>query len=315
MKAIRSLSLLAMMFAATALTAPAIAAPATGPNPLFTGGDLFDLEWASDPQISPDGRTIAYVRESNDIMTDKARRTIWLVDVASGQQRPLLAGAAPISRRAGRPTASAWPMSPPRGRARSSSSAGWEAGRKRADNAASRTARQHRLVAGRPPDRLFDVRSRRAAEARQGAADKPEGAKWADPLQVIDTVTYRFDDAGYLKPGYEQIFWVPADGGAPTQLTFGATNAGGRVSWTPDGRSILFSANLSPNWEREPLNKRSLSRQYRWRSAGRAHRPRRAGLRAGRLARRPPHRLSRLRRPAPRLPEHAPLRDEHGRVG
>jgi dipeptidyl aminopeptidase/acylaminoacyl peptidase len=26
------------------------------------------------------------------------------------------------------------------------------------------------------------------------------------------------------------------------------------VSWTPDGRSILFSANLSKNWEREPVN-------------------------------------------------------------
>ena len=85
------------------------------------------------------------------------------------------------------------------------------------------------------------------------APDKPEGAKWADPLQVIDAVTYRTDDDGYLKPGYYQIFWVPSDGGAPTQLTFGATHAGGRVSWTPDGRSILFSADLSKNWEREPL--------------------------------------------------------------
>ena len=85
------------------------------------------------------------------------------------------------------------------------------------------------------------------------APPKPDGAKWADPLQVIDKVTYRFDAAGYLKPGYRQIFWVPADGGAPTQLTFGETNAGGNVSWTPDGRSILFSANLSPNWQREPL--------------------------------------------------------------
>jgi dipeptidyl aminopeptidase/acylaminoacyl peptidase len=86
------------------------------------------------------------------------------------------------------------------------------------------------------------------------APDKPEGAKWADPLQVIDAVTYRADGAGYLPSGYDQIFWVPSDGGAPTQLTFGATNAGGPVSWTPDGRSILFSANLSKNWEREPVN-------------------------------------------------------------
>ncbi|HWI77217.1 MAG TPA: DPP IV N-terminal domain-containing protein, partial [Sphingomicrobium sp.] len=92
MNAIRSLSPLAILFAATALSAPALAAPATAPSRYLTGGDLFNLEWASDPQISPDGKTIAYVRKSNDIMTDKARSTIWIVDVASGQQRPLLAG-------------------------------------------------------------------------------------------------------------------------------------------------------------------------------------------------------------------------------
>ncbi len=83
------------------------------------------------------------------------------------------------------------------------------------------------------------------------APPKPEGAKWADPLQVIDAVTYRFDGAGYFKPGYQQIFWVPADGGAPAQLTFGPTNAGAQVSWTPDSRSVLFSANLNKNWERD----------------------------------------------------------------
>src|SRR6187200_878308 len=87
-----SLAPLALLLSATSLTTPAGAAPATGPNRYLTGSDLFNLEVATDPQISPDGKTIAYVRSSNDIMTDNARRTIWLVDVASGQQRPLLAG-------------------------------------------------------------------------------------------------------------------------------------------------------------------------------------------------------------------------------
>ena len=91
---IRTIALLAT---ATAFASPLAAAPASGPNRYFTGGDLFNLEVATDPQISPDGRTIAYVRQSNDIMTDHARSTIWLVDVASGQQRPLLAGAGSYS--------------------------------------------------------------------------------------------------------------------------------------------------------------------------------------------------------------------------
>ncbi len=247
------LSPLAMLFAASVLSAPALAAPATGPTRYFTGNDLFNLEVATDPQISPDGRTIAYVRKSNDIMTDKARSTIWLVDVATGQQRPLLAGSG------------------------SYFSPRWSADGSRLAYVAAEggnpqlyvrwmTSGESARITGLPdsPGAIaWSPDGRRIAYTmfvpddgpKLGKApDKPEGAKWADPLQVIDAVTYRTDDEGYLKPGYYQIFWVPSDGGAPTQLTFGATHAGGDVSWTPDARSILFSPNLSKNWEREPLN-------------------------------------------------------------
>jgi dipeptidyl aminopeptidase/acylaminoacyl peptidase len=86
------------------------------------------------------------------------------------------------------------------------------------------------------------------------APAKPEGAKWADPLEVIDKVTYRADGGGYLKPGFDHIFIVDADGGAPRQLTFGDHDDGGPLSWTPDGRRILFSAVRTPDWEREPNN-------------------------------------------------------------
>src|SRR3954470_18808103 len=76
------------------LAAPAAeAAPPTGPERAFTARDLFHLEAASDPEISPDGRWIAYVRRSGDIMTDRYRRSIWLIDTASGVQSPLATGA------------------------------------------------------------------------------------------------------------------------------------------------------------------------------------------------------------------------------
>jgi dipeptidyl aminopeptidase/acylaminoacyl peptidase len=88
----RPLAPLALLLAATGLSGPALAAPAEGPNSAFTGRDLFDLSVATDPQISPDGRSIAYVRQSADIMTDRARSTIWLVDIATGKQQPLVAG-------------------------------------------------------------------------------------------------------------------------------------------------------------------------------------------------------------------------------
>ena len=59
---------------------------------LFTGADLFNLTVATDPQISPNGRKIAYVRRANDIMTDSAVTSIWLIDIASGVETPLVTG-------------------------------------------------------------------------------------------------------------------------------------------------------------------------------------------------------------------------------
>ncbi|HMI40768.1 MAG TPA: S9 family peptidase [Sphingomicrobium sp.] len=240
----------ALALGTAALAAPALAAPAAGPSRHFIGADLFNLEVATDPQISPDGRTIAYVRKSNDIMTDKARSTIWLVDVASGQQRPLLAGSGSYS-------SPRW--SPDGTRLAYVAAEGGNPQLFVRWMASGESAR----ITGLPdsPDSLAWSRDgARIAYSmfvpddgmKLGSApSKPEGAKWADPLEIISAVTYRFDGAGYFKPGYTQIFWVPADGGAPTQLTFGPTNAGGPVAWTPDSRSVLFSANLSNNWERD----------------------------------------------------------------
>ena len=42
--------------------------------------DLFQMEYAADPQISPDGKTIVYVRTRNDIMKDRRRTSLWTID-------------------------------------------------------------------------------------------------------------------------------------------------------------------------------------------------------------------------------------------
>jgi Tol biopolymer transport system component len=72
---------------------PVAAAAPEGPSRTLEARDLFSLEVASDPRISPDGASIAYVRRSGDIMTDRMRPTIWLIDTRTGEQMPLAAGA------------------------------------------------------------------------------------------------------------------------------------------------------------------------------------------------------------------------------
>ena len=75
-------------------------------------------------------------------------------------------------------------------------------------------------------------------QAGRSAAEKPKGADWAPPLEVITDLTYRTDEEGYLKPGYHHVYVVAAEGGAPRQLTFGAFNETGPLSFTPDGAHL-----------------------------------------------------------------------------
>lgn len=249
----------AMLLLTTALAPIPVTAQSKGPSTagaakFFTGDDLFRLEQAADPQISPDGTQIAYVRQSADIMVDRVRSTIWLVDTGSGKQRPIIAG--PGNHSSPRWSAdggrlafvSAVDGQPPQLFVR------WMAN--------GETARITGLpdspgsLAWSPAgDQIAFVMTVPGTPTVLGAAPaKPEGAKWAEPLEVIDRVTYRADGGGYLKPGFDHIFVVAADGGAPRQLTFGNFDDTGPLSWTPDGKSILFSAVRTPDWEREPSN-------------------------------------------------------------
>src|SRR5690606_36655181 len=55
--------------------------------------DVFELEWAAEPEVAPDGRSVVYVRGGYDRLTDRRRGDVWRVDIATGDQRPLVQGA------------------------------------------------------------------------------------------------------------------------------------------------------------------------------------------------------------------------------
>jgi dipeptidyl aminopeptidase/acylaminoacyl peptidase len=234
------------------------ATAAAAPSPLFEGKDLFGLQWATDPQIHPDGRTVAYVRNSYEVMTDKSRQSIWLIDIGSGQQSPLVAGA-------GTHLQPRW--SPDGTRLAFISSA---EGRTQLYVEWLKTGVASRIadLTDSPRDLTWSPDGRSIAftlfapdkATEFGAAPaKPEGANWAPPLVVITDVNYRADGAGALKPGYTHTYVVAADGGAPRQLTFGALNDQGPLAWSKDGKLIYFTSNRVGDWQREPVNTETYS--------------------------------------------------------
>jgi len=238
--------------ACLALAAPAVAQVADGPSRVLGARDLFALRAASDPQVRPDGSGVAYVRLANDIMTDQAKASIWLVDPQTGGQSPLVvddnSNSTPRWSPDGQRLAyvAAAPGGPPQLYVR------WMASGRSARVATLEHAPND--ITWSPDGKTLAFTMLELDEGKPLGAPiaKPDGANWAEPLKVIDRLTYRADGAGYLKPGYRHIYVVSADGGQPRQITFGKYDEAGPIRFDRDGRSIVFATNHAENRERDP---------------------------------------------------------------
>ncbi|MBC8351682.1 MAG: S9 family peptidase [Planctomycetes bacterium] len=218
----------------------------------FRLSDIFELEYAADPQIASDGRRIVYVRNFMDIMTDKRRSNLWIINTDGSGHRPLTTGN------------------------RNNSSPRWSPTGDRliylsnSDDSTQiycrwietgDTAKLTNLKAS-PQELVWSPDGRSIAFSMLLEDDpepfvklprKPEGAEWAEPPKLIEKTRYRYDGAGYLKDGFHQLFVLSADGGSPRQLTHGDFEHSGTPAWSHDSKSLLFAANRQTDWELNPL--------------------------------------------------------------
>ena len=69
-----------------------VAAPSAQPGRALSIRDLITAIRVSDPQLSPDGRVVAYVRTTTDIATGKRNADVWSVPVDGGAPKALITG-------------------------------------------------------------------------------------------------------------------------------------------------------------------------------------------------------------------------------
>jgi dipeptidyl aminopeptidase/acylaminoacyl peptidase len=221
----------------------------------FTADDLLALQLADDPQMSPDGAQVAFVRTEVDRERYEYHRSIWLAPVAGGEPRRLTNGPGD--------TAPRWspdghtlaflrgPAAPAQPKTREERDTG-------------KTSAQLWLLPleGGEPRQITHLRHGAGAAvwspdgatiafaAQTGDPDDAEvdvaalDGKTLPRVRTIDQLWHKLDGAGYIYELRSHLYSMPAMGGEPRQLTDGDWDDGD-VCWSPDGRSLAFTSDRS----------------------------------------------------------------------
>ena len=249
--------------------------------------DVFALEYASDPQIAPDGSRVVYVRSFMDVMKDRRRSNLWIVGEDGTKHRPLTSGNRSDASPRWSPSGDrlAWVSSDgdtPQVHVRYTDT-GESAVISRLADAPSGLD----LVPGRTADRLLHARAG-PGEAVRGAARPARGGRVGAAAEGRHPARVPRGRGGVPpRRPHASSSCSPADGGTPRQLTDGPFDHEGRAAWTPDGAFVLVSANRHEDGEYDPANTEVYEVARRRRDGPRPDDPPRAGRAPGRLARRP----------------------------
>ena len=204
--------------------------------------DLYDVVWASDPRLSPDGKTVAYAVNSVDREENAYRSAIWLAAVdGSSPPRQLTAG----KKADGMPR--------------------WSPDGTRIAFASNRDGDQKQLYVlpldGGEPLCLTDLK-----EDVERPAWSPDGTRIAFAARVPDPAyeekdekkrlprrftrhRYKLDSVGWTGDRRTHIFVVPADGSADAQQLTDGDFENEAPSWSPDSKQIAFASARDDDWD------------------------------------------------------------------
>ena len=199
--------------------------------------DLTRVLFVTDPQLSPDGRRIAFVVTSLSDERDEYLSNIWVVDAAGGAPRRFTAG----PRRDTEPR--------------------WSPDGTRLAFLSERALKDKLQLYVMPADGGEPTKLTALENGVGGVAWSPDGSRLAfvspvggqrepeseeekrksRPARVITSVKYRFNGEGFVYDRRPHVFVASTDGSAPLQLTDGDFIDADPV-WSPEGESIVFAS-------------------------------------------------------------------------
>jgi dipeptidyl aminopeptidase/acylaminoacyl peptidase len=218
----------------------------------LTIDDYFRVKGVSDPQISPDGKWVAYAVETASLKDDKNRRQIWMISTSGGDAIPLTNEAVNSSH----------PRWSPDGKYLGFLSARSDS-KDPADDSKDDAKKQVWLLnrAGGEAQQLSSTiqdvdtfawspdSSRLVLVLQDPSVDEIEASKNKDAKPkphpwVIDRLHFKEDEIGYLDRRRHHLYTLTIADKKQTQITSGDFDDDD-PAWSPDGRQIAFASNRS----------------------------------------------------------------------